>query len=265
MRALFACGLLAHVAILARWPDGSAGRRLRTPWRASRLDTSSGLRGESPFWAATQYDTAREHGPSDRSRRSRVPLASRVPLLAPVAAAPSGSAATKRVPWGCGRRSRKPLQGTLERLSCFWAAGRRSAVSVTEETTDAVVGRMAALAPWPTSSRCAPTSCATSTWPPCCAPARSRSSSPAARSRRAGASRTATRRARRRLLPRGGRPAASTSSTSRPASGFDDVVAAKAGRGLVLSWHDFEGTPDDLDAVYAADGRRSGRTSSRSR
>jgi 3-dehydroquinate dehydratase/shikimate dehydrogenase len=33
-------------------------------------------------------------------------------------------------------------------------------------------------------------------------------------------------------------------------AGFDDVVAAKAGRGLVLSWHDTEGTPDDLDAVY---------------
>ncbi|MFI4943056.1 MAG: type I 3-dehydroquinate dehydratase, partial [Burkholderiales bacterium] len=33
-------------------------------------------------------------------------------------------------------------------------------------------------------------------------------------------------------------------------AGFDDVVEAKAGRGLVLSWHDTEGTPDDLDAVY---------------
>ncbi len=31
---------------------------------------------------------------------------------------------------------------------------------------------------------------------------------------------------------------------------FEDVVAAKAGRGLVLSWHDLEGTPDDLEAVY---------------
>ena len=33
-------------------------------------------------------------------------------------------------------------------------------------------------------------------------------------------------------------------------SGFDDVVASKAGRGLVLSWHDFEGTPDDLDGIH---------------
>lgn len=33
-------------------------------------------------------------------------------------------------------------------------------------------------------------------------------------------------------------------------SGFWDVVASKTGRGLVLSWHDFEGTPEDLDAVY---------------
>ena len=31
---------------------------------------------------------------------------------------------------------------------------------------------------------------------------------------------------------------------------FDDIVAAKAGRGLVLSWHDLEGTPADLDGVY---------------
>ncbi len=33
-------------------------------------------------------------------------------------------------------------------------------------------------------------------------------------------------------------------------SGFDDVVAAKRGRGLVLSWHDTQDTPDDLDAIY---------------
>ena len=33
-------------------------------------------------------------------------------------------------------------------------------------------------------------------------------------------------------------------------AGFDEIVAAKAGRGLVLSWHDFEGTPDGLDALY---------------
>ncbi len=33
-------------------------------------------------------------------------------------------------------------------------------------------------------------------------------------------------------------------------SGFDDVVASKAGRGLVLSWHDPGGTPDDLEAIY---------------
>jgi 3-dehydroquinate dehydratase/shikimate dehydrogenase len=33
-------------------------------------------------------------------------------------------------------------------------------------------------------------------------------------------------------------------------AGFDDVVAAKAGHGLVLSWHDFDGTPDDLEAIH---------------
>ena len=34
-------------------------------------------------------------------------------------------------------------------------------------------------------------------------------------------------------------------------SGFEDVIASKAGRGLVLSWHDFEGTPEDLDGIRA--------------
>jgi 3-dehydroquinate dehydratase / shikimate dehydrogenase len=34
-------------------------------------------------------------------------------------------------------------------------------------------------------------------------------------------------------------------------SGFDEVIAARAGRGLVLSWHDFEGTPSDLDGIHA--------------
>jgi len=33
-------------------------------------------------------------------------------------------------------------------------------------------------------------------------------------------------------------------------SGLDDVVASKAGKGLVLSWHDFEGTPGDLDGIH---------------
>ncbi len=33
-------------------------------------------------------------------------------------------------------------------------------------------------------------------------------------------------------------------------AGFDDVAKAKSGRGLVLSWHDFEGTPTDLEALY---------------
>ena len=33
-------------------------------------------------------------------------------------------------------------------------------------------------------------------------------------------------------------------------AGFDDVADAKAGRGLVLSWHDFEGTPTNLEALY---------------
>jgi 3-dehydroquinate dehydratase/shikimate dehydrogenase len=34
-------------------------------------------------------------------------------------------------------------------------------------------------------------------------------------------------------------------------SGFDDVIAAKAGDGLVLSFHDLEGLPDDLDGLHA--------------
>jgi len=33
-------------------------------------------------------------------------------------------------------------------------------------------------------------------------------------------------------------------------AGLADVIAAKAGRGLVVSWHDFEGTPEDLEAIH---------------
>jgi 3-dehydroquinate dehydratase/shikimate dehydrogenase len=33
-------------------------------------------------------------------------------------------------------------------------------------------------------------------------------------------------------------------------AGFDDLVASRAGRGIVLSWHDLEGTPDDLEAIF---------------
>lgn len=39
-------------------------------------------------------------------------------------------------------------------------------------------------------------------------------------------------------------------------AGFDDVVASRAGRGLVLSWHDLGGTPADLDGLY---GRMAGQ------
>jgi len=34
-------------------------------------------------------------------------------------------------------------------------------------------------------------------------------------------------------------------------SGFDDVIAAKAGRGLVISSHDLEGLPGDLDGLHS--------------
>jgi 3-dehydroquinate dehydratase/shikimate dehydrogenase len=34
-------------------------------------------------------------------------------------------------------------------------------------------------------------------------------------------------------------------------SGFDDVIAAKAGDGLVVSFHDLDGLPDDLDGLHA--------------
>jgi 3-dehydroquinate dehydratase/shikimate dehydrogenase len=34
-------------------------------------------------------------------------------------------------------------------------------------------------------------------------------------------------------------------------SGFDDLIAAKAGDGLVLSFHDLEGLPDDLEGLHS--------------
>ncbi len=33
-------------------------------------------------------------------------------------------------------------------------------------------------------------------------------------------------------------------------SGLADMIRTRAGQDLVLSWHDFEGTPDDLDAIH---------------
>ncbi len=33
-------------------------------------------------------------------------------------------------------------------------------------------------------------------------------------------------------------------------AGFDEIVAAKAGHGLILSWHDFEAMPAGLDALF---------------
>src|SRR5260370_10860077 len=33
-------------------------------------------------------------------------------------------------------------------------------------------------------------------------------------------------------------------------SGFLDVIGEKAGKGLVISYHDLEGTPDDLEGLY---------------
>src|SRR5260370_23208907 len=37
-------------------------------------------------------------------------------------------------------------------------------------------------------------------------------------------------------------------------SGIGDVMAEMSGRGLVVSYHDLEGTPADLDGLYAAMG-----------
>ncbi len=33
-------------------------------------------------------------------------------------------------------------------------------------------------------------------------------------------------------------------------SGFDEIVSAKAGHGLILSWHDFDALPADLDGLF---------------
>ena len=124
------------------------------------------------------------------------------------------------------------------------------AVSLTEETTDAVVGRMAALAPLadlfevradfvrdldldalleartkPILFTCRPES-------------------------EGGRFPDRDAQARRRLLAEAASRGFDLVDVEAR-SGFEDVIASKAGRGLVLSWHDFEGTPDDLDAVYS--------------
>lgn len=124
------------------------------------------------------------------------------------------------------------------------------AVSLTEETTDAVVSRMAALAPVadlfevradfvrdldleallkarvkPILFTCRPES-------------------------EGGRFPDGDRLARRRLLSEAVSRGFDLVDVEMRA-GFADVVAAKAGRGLVLSWHDFEGTPEDLDGIHA--------------
>ena len=53
---------------------------------------------------------------------------------------------------------------------------------------------------------------------------------------------------RRRAAARGASSAASTSWTSRRARASTTSSRRRQGRGLVLSWHDLEGTPDDLEA-----------------
>ena len=86
-------------------------------------------------------------------------MASRVPLLAPVAAVPSGVRRLERVPWGCGRRLSSLFRETGEAFRASGQSrtiGRRErrgeasrvklCVSLTEGTTAALVARMAELA-----------------------------------------------------------------------------------------------------------------------
>ena len=150
----------------------------------------------------------------------------------------------ERVSWGCGRGPTKPLQGTLERLFAL-----RICVSVTEETTAAVVDRMAELLPHAdlfevradfvrdldlaalVRARVKPIllTCRTE--------------------KEGGRFPAADEPARRAILAEAVRLGFDLVDVEARA-GFDDVAAAKTGRGLVLSWHDFEGTPQNLEALY---------------
>ncbi len=75
-----------------------------------------------------------------------MPLASRVPLLAPVAAAPRGSP-PRAGSLGMRTPVEKASSGKPGEAFVLQGAGTAIAVSLTEETTAAVVDRMAALAP----------------------------------------------------------------------------------------------------------------------
>jgi 3-dehydroquinate dehydratase/shikimate dehydrogenase len=138
----------------------------------------------------------------------------------------------------------KPLQGTLERLFDL-----RICVTVTDETTAAVVDRMASLAPHadlfevradyvrdldlPALIRARTKPIVLTCRPEC----------------EGGRFPDADNEARRRILLDAARLGFDLVDLEARA-GFDDVAEAKAGRGLVLSWHDFDGTPRNLESLY---------------
>ena len=84
-----------------------------------------------------------------------------------------------------------------------------------------------------------------------------RSSSPAAPRRRAGAGPTPRPRRRMTLLEAVKRGFDYVDVEYR--SDFLDVMIEKAGNGLVVSYHDLEGTPDDLDEPLLPDVRQGRR------
>src|SRR5512143_1061339 len=112
----------------------------------TRLDSRHWLLYSRGSRERRTHDPAREHGASYRSRRSRAPLASRVPSLVLVAAAPRGVRRHSGFP-GDADAGQEGL--FREPGEAFVLQGGKTAiaVSLTEETTAAVVDRMAALAP----------------------------------------------------------------------------------------------------------------------
>src|SRR5260221_9265315 len=97
----------------APWPPGTASRSSLDSTSACHLES-----GQDPIG----HDLSRHPDRTARDGRSRVPLASRVPSLPlpPVAAGPGGPDRGSGAGF-LGKRTPavRPLQGTLERLSCF--------------------------------------------------------------------------------------------------------------------------------------------------
>ncbi len=120
-------------------------------------------------------------------------------------------------------------------------------ITITDDTTTAVVARMAALAPVADLFEVRADFVSDLDLPTL---ARARTKPILLTCRSAAEGGTSTDPARRRAILAEAIALGFDLVDLEARSGLDELADAKRGRGLVLSWHDFDGTPDDLEAIY---------------